>query len=795
MTVNGPLCGGCPLEQRGTVFIPFVGSGWNKVMLYGDSGWMQEAKALREQGGQQVGTPFSGPSGYFVERNLKRIGTNREQFVIANSLWCRAERLGFTDHPEKFPEVASALRQCAPYTDDLIRQMGVKVIVPMGNAALRRITGIIGIERNHGYLMETPYGIPAMPTFHPSYILKGNQKLSGPWCFVVERAVRLAEGKIEPRKYDLLLDPALAEARAYFDRGGLRQVVCDIETVDSDNVGEDEREEISSVIIRVSFSNQAGTGISMPWQQPYLALIREVLAKAEEVIFWNQAFDQPRLVAAQCHINGKVTDAMFAWHWLQSDLPKALAFVAPMFALIEPWKYLSSSRPAYYSAMDSAVTMDCYLGIRAQLEADGRWEMFERHCTGMFPILSRMSVTGVKLDIEHQGKFKARLERERDAVLTAIQHQVPNEVKPVKVYKRKPSVVLPFNPASSKQVLSLIRHLKLPVPKGREENQETTEAKHLKKLVKKNSIFRMILDYRERSKLIDSYMWAVDAGGRVHSSFSFHPSTWRKSARNPNVQTVPKRNDLAQEFRRMVIASPGHVLIECDSSAIEAVLVGYFAGSQRYIDLAKAGVHKWLASQYAGRVVGKDEPLYDQIKRVVHLSNYMGTPMRIHEEYPDTFASVKEARKLQEFYFAQEPVKDVSRWHQQVMVQAHRENRLQNPFKYRHYFFDVLHHANGGWSMGDDAKRSVAFLPQSTASAIQTEYVLAAADFPLLAPCLRWIVHDSIIMEVPVEDAQAAASALQSVMTQPIAELGGLSIGVEVKVGPNLAEMSVVNSA
>jgi DNA polymerase I-like protein with 3'-5' exonuclease and polymerase domains len=671
-----------------------------------------------------------------------------------------------------------------------------------------------GIEKHNAYYIPTAYGIPAIPTFHPSFIQRGQQKLSGLWCYAVKRALDVAHRDERPRDYNLWMDCSLAEAEAYFANGH-DPLVCDIETPtpDKGEDDEDEREDASYTIVRISFSNRQGTAISLPWQPPYIDLARRVLDQAGEIIFWNQAFDLPRLLANGVTITGKVVDAMFAWHFLQSDLPKALGFVAPLFTCLEPWKMLSSAAPARYSALDSAITMDTYLGIRAQLESEGRWQAFERHCMDTFPILVRMSEAGVMLDLDHQSKFKSRLEAERDEALEKLQAQVPDEVKPKKIYKRAPKDLtgvvevrgelggagvwqktLHFNPGSSLQVKNLILHLGLKMPHAKGADKESTEAKHLKKLVKKNPIFRTILDYRERAKLIDAYMWDCKEDGRVHTTFSFHPSTWRKSARDPNVQTVPKRNDLAQEFRRMVIAAPGNILVESDSSAIEAVLVGFYAGSERYINLAKSGVHKWLASEYAGRKVSKDEPLYDQIKRVVHLSNYMGTPQRIVEEYPDTFASLKTARELQKFYFSTPAGQDVRKWQQQTLEQAHKERYLEIPWKYRHYFYDVFHYSNGQWVMGDDAKRCVAFRPQATASAIQTDFLLEISNTfsDTLLKWLRWIVHDSIILEVPVEQGEWAAHKLLEVMQMPHPLLGGLAIGAECKIGPNLAEMRTV---
>ncbi|KKK61051.1 hypothetical protein LCGC14_3018200, partial [marine sediment metagenome] len=48
------------------------------------------------------------------------------------------------------------------------------------------------------------------------------------------------------------------------------------------------------------------------------------------------------------------------WHWLQSDLPKALGFVAPFYYVGPAWKHMASAEPAEYNALDNAITMTLY---------------------------------------------------------------------------------------------------------------------------------------------------------------------------------------------------------------------------------------------------------------------------------------------------------------------------------------------------------------------------------------------------------------------------------------------------
>ena len=263
----------------------------------------------------------------------------------------------------------------------------------------------------------------------------------------------------------------------------------------------------------------------------------------------------------------------------------------------------------------------------------------------------------------------------------------------------------------------------------------------------------------------------------------------------------------------MIVASPGHQLVEADAAAIEAVLVGYFANSPRYMRLAKSGVHGWLTSALHGQVIPlelSDSDLtkqsklskrswpadYEKVKRIVHLSNYLGTKRRIHEEYPDDFATEKEAGQLQQFYFSTDAGADVRAWQKATVELAHAEKALENGFGLRHRFYSLYtwNARRAAWEFGDDAKRAVAFRPQSAAAAIQRIAVHRLLE--RMPEALEWLcllVHDAIIADVPNEHVARYAQTLSDVMTAPIDELQGLTIGVEVQVGENAAPADETN--
>lgn len=816
-----PCCGGCPLSGCGERRVTTDGLGSSGILIVGESPWVDE---VRE------GKPFAGAAGRFLDRTLSRLGLSRDQVLITNALWCKIPRLGWLDKPST--DAALAMKHCESHLDELIHSFNPKVIIPMGNVALRRVCGISGIQSHQAYVHNTKYGIPAVPTFHPSFIMQGNQKLWNAMFFAFQRALEIARagGAYVRTATEYVLDQPVAVVKEYLQSGLFVNdpIAVDIETPRSSHIAKDivDEEDPSYEIIRVGFSVRENSACSMPWEEPYISVVKsfmdEATSSTRQWITWNGNFDIPRLKANGVGIRGEVIDAMWCWHFLQSDLPKALDFVAPFFTDIEYWADQNDMQPALYNAVDNDATRRIFIACREHLMKAGRYTRFHQHCVEAYKAMQAMSAAGVLIDRDKQEALRVMLVSDRDSKLADLQTQVPIAVKPRQTYKKGPKVLKPgetmeplegggcqkvknFNPSSSPQVLSLMRHygLKIPIKRGTED-QETTESKYLKRYGKKHPVFKTILECRERTKLITSYMWPLHADGRVRTTYGFHPSTWRKSSRGPNLQTIPKRNpELAEKVREVIVAAPGHVLIEADSAAIEAVLTGFLAGDSSYIRMAKMGVHDYLCSHMVGHPVDLTLPdaqvrkllkaikrdhseAREAAKRVVHGSNYCLTPYGIYDEYEEYFSSRKQAKELQEMYFGLFPM--IPKWQHNVMERAHRETYLDNVYGYRHYFFDVFSWRNGKWGLGDDAKRCVAFGPQSIASAIQTEDLLTFWKLEGIREWLRLIIHDSVVLEVPLADVEWVCAKVYEVMTRPRMEMDDLTIGAEVKYGASLAK-------
>ncbi len=424
-----------------------------------------------------------------------------------------------------------------------------------------------------------------------------------------------------------------------------------------------------------------------------------------------------------------------------------------------------------------------------------------------------------------------------------------------------------FSPGSWQQVLAYILHQKHKPGKNKKTKKPTTDKQTIERLARttRDPFYRTLLERRACSKVESTYVdgslnrLAGDprsiADGRLHPTTTHKPSTQRLSMMAPNLQNVIARGEhgsYAVLYRRTIEAGCDCDLIEADFSGIEAVNTGWFMGDPDYIRWARRGIHALVTAHLLaqkGRILHSDIPSldwpeeeitkvlkalkkkydqeYNQCKRCVHGKNYGLTVRGMVLQFPDEFPTTRAAQEIEEIYYRVAP--GLPRWQNQVRELASRQNYLggpgAHPYGYKHWFFNVLSYKAvpagahtsdypivqmGGRNFfvmqGDDAKRCVAFFPQSTAAGTIKECMLrlfADKDSPSYLgdvyygkTPLRAPIHDSLLLEVPKAQRDRVVEILVREMTRPIAELpcpvewnlgSHLSIGVEVKAGRNWA--------
>lgn len=117
------------------------------------------------------GEPFVGPAGQILTKIIQAMGLQRSDVYIGNILNYRPPMPGPIGNR---PPTAAEMAYCLPYLRAQIAIVQPKVIVALGKTA---VDGLLGPDskrrmtriRGHWHDMN---GIPVMPTFHPSYLLR-----------------------------------------------------------------------------------------------------------------------------------------------------------------------------------------------------------------------------------------------------------------------------------------------------------------------------------------------------------------------------------------------------------------------------------------------------------------------------------------------------------------------------------------------------------------------------------------------------------------------------------------------
>jgi len=640
---------------------------------------------------------------------------------------------------------------------------------------------------------------------------------------------------------------------------------------------EDQSDIPQGAILRIAFSNAPGTAASVPWNAEFLSGIRRLLSSDLPKAGWNcAAFDVPRLTREGFPVGGRIYDFQDGWHLLESDLPKGLEWVSSYYTHTAPWKHLSDQQPALYAAIDADVTIQNAIGITRDLKAAGQWDLFERHVTDLMPLLFQAGARGNQVDVDYQQTLRADMEAEKGRLIDAAQAMVPDAVRPTRRVKTAPGpdvphrvvwvpgtvkvcdrclrvitskaehqqgkkadnpckgagvlkeeaqvaeydLLEPFNLGSSQQLLAYARYHKHPVGINHKTKQPTMDKTQLEKLAKKvgatHPLYQAALDYSKVAKTLSTYMYTPDAEGLIHTTYVNAPSTWRLASRNVNLQNVGKResNIWAKKARRQIVARPGHIFVQADSTSIEAVVTGYLIGDPTFTAVAKKSIHAYLVCAELGleftdetveQVKKTHKNLYNQFKTAVYLLLYGGDPFLMHMTNPELYPTKQAAEAIKEKIFTLMP--KLPEWQTRVREQAKREGVLQSPWGYRHRFYDVYtfkrtasgeieYHEDGTpiVKLGNDAKRALAFIPQNCAGAFcrDTLLLIGQSEWGPYMPA-NISVHDGYTLEVPEALKDAAAQFLIDTLTRPVLELGELRIGCEVDMGYNWADWSEDN--
>jgi DNA polymerase-1 len=412
--------------------------------------------------------------------------------------------------------------------------------------------------------------------------------------------------------------------------------------------------------------------------------------------------------------------------------------------------------------------------LRKEVEAAGQMALYEQIDLQLVPVLVRMEQAGVKIDRKMLGTLSVDLEAQCTAKTSEIHAKAG----------------VTFNINSPKQLGDvLFNQLNLPKPvKYGKGKMISTAVDVLEELSETHEVPRLVLDYRQLSKLKSTYVDALPVlidpkTGRVHTTFNqTGTTTGRLSSTNPNLQNIPIRTELGREIRAAFIAEPGYSLLSADYSQIELRLLAHFSEDPLLVEAFRNGddIHRLTASQ----VFGVPPMLIDAEHRrrakavnfgIVYGLSAFGLSQQLGIDQ-------REAKKFIDAYF--EKYAGVRRYIDRTLEETRKEQSVKTLFGRTRPIPDIN---SKNANMRGFAERTAVNTPLQGTAADLIKLAMIQIDEELrlrkLKSRMLLQVHDDLLFEVPENEIELMRGLVREKM-ESVHKLN-VPLLVELGVGPN----------
>jgi DNA polymerase I len=416
--------------------------------------------------------------------------------------------------------------------------------------------------------------------------------------------------------------------------------------------------------------------------------------------------------------------------------------------------------------------------LRKEVESAGQMPLYEQIDLPLVPVLARMEHAGVKIDCNMLGQLSVDLEKQCDAKARDIHDKAG----------------VKFNINSPKQLGDvLFNQLNLPKPvKYGKGKTISTAVEVLEELAEAHEVPRLVLDYRQLSKLKSTYVDALplllDAKTqRLHTTFNqTGTATGRLSSTNPNLQNIPIRTELGREIRAAFIAEPGYVLLSADYSQIELRLLAHFSEDPLLVEAYRRGddIHQLTAAQVFGVPPLMIDAEHRRRAKAVNFGIVYGlSPFGLSQQLG---IEQREAKKFIDAYF--EKYAGVKRFIERVLEETRREQSVKTLFGRSRPIPDIN---SKNPNMRGFAERTAVNTPLQGTAADLIKLAMIQIDDELRARKLKsrmlLQVHDELLFEVPEAEIETMRELVRTKM-ENVHQIR-VPLLVEIGVGPNWRDL------
>ena len=408
------------------------------------------------------------------------------------------------------------------------------------------------------------------------------------------------------------------------------------------------------------------------------------------------------------------------------------------------------------AARTAALTLALVAPLRDRMARENAANVFDGIEMPLVPVLAKMERAGMLVDPDRLRNLSEGLATQITEVERSIRDLAGDET---------------FNIGSPMQLSHVLFDVMGLPTKGLKKTKRgyySTNAKVLSDLARDHEIVRLILDWREKSKIKSTYLDTLGplrrSDGRVHTTYNQTiTATGRLSSSDPNLQNIPTRSELGRTVKTAFSAGEGSVFLAVDYSQIELRLLAHLSGDEPLVRAFNEGedFHAETAARVFGVPVSEVTPdLRSRAKAVnfgiVYGQQAYGLSQSLH-------ISMAEARDMIDRYYEAYP--GVRTFLDNVVARAKQTGYAETMYGRRRHIPELK--AKNPQLRGFGERTAMNHPMQGTAADI-IKIAMARVSRRLeeegFAAHMILQVHDELDFECPVDEVERLTAMVRDVM-------------------------------
>ena len=408
------------------------------------------------------------------------------------------------------------------------------------------------------------------------------------------------------------------------------------------------------------------------------------------------------------------------------------------------------------AARTAALTLALVAPLRDCMARENAANVFDGIEMPLVPVLAKMERAGMLVDPDRLHSLSEGLATQIAEVERSIRDLAGDET---------------FNIGSPMQLSHVLFDVMGLPTKGLKKTKRgyySTNAKVLSDLARDHEIVRLILDWREKSKIKSTYLDTLGplrrGDGRVHTTYNQTiTATGRLSSSDPNLQNIPTRSELGRTVKTAFSAGEGSLFLAVDYSQIELRLLAHLSGDEHLVRAFNEGedFHAETAARVFGVPVSEVTPdLRSRAKAVnfgiVYGQQAYGLSQSLH-------ISMAESRDMIDRYYEAYP--GVRTFLDNVVARAKQTGYAETMYGRRRHIPELK--AKNPQLRGFGERTAMNHPMQGTAADI-IKIAMARVSRRLeeegFAAHMILQVHDELDFECPVDEVERLTAMVRDVM-------------------------------